>query len=179
MNYNIYINSNDKISGSNNSCQFIINWNDFLPREYKYYNVSFSFQTSPGYYKDDTTNNRYYANCEINVDFGSKNFSYDTKQQAQSVTLGYAQRDIQSASANNAKNTYACFFNYNCPKTIARPENNIMTINIYNMYNVVNGSNTLLYDTSNAATPVVQGDMTPWSMIMSFSPVIPLKLLDA
>ena len=47
MNYNIYINSNDKMSGKNNNATFQINWNDFLPRNYKYYNVTFSFQTAP------------------------------------------------------------------------------------------------------------------------------------
>jgi hypothetical protein len=65
MNYNIYINSNDKMSGKNNNATFQINWDDFLPRNYKYYNVTFSFQTAPGYYKDDTTNSKLYSNCEI------------------------------------------------------------------------------------------------------------------
>ena len=35
MNYNIYINSNDKMSAKNNNATFQINWNDFLPRNYK------------------------------------------------------------------------------------------------------------------------------------------------
>ena len=51
MNYNIYINSNDKMSGKNNNATFQINWNDFLPRNYKYYNVTFSFQTAAGFLK--------------------------------------------------------------------------------------------------------------------------------
>ena len=29
MNYNIYINSNDKMSGKNNNATFQINWDDF------------------------------------------------------------------------------------------------------------------------------------------------------
>ena len=109
MNYNIYISSNDKMSGKNNNATFQINWNDFLPRNYKYYNVTFSFQTAPGFYKDDTTNSKFYANCEINCDFYTKTFSFDTSTKASSITLGYAQRDIQTASNYNSKNTFACF----------------------------------------------------------------------
>ena len=64
------------------------------------------------------------------------------------------------------------FFNYNCAKTITRPENNVITITIYNMAAVVGGTSTLLYDTDNTnPTPVVASDMTGWSMIMCFSPV--------
>ena len=44
MNYNVYINSNDKMSGKNNNATFQINWDDFLPRNYKYYNVTFLFK---------------------------------------------------------------------------------------------------------------------------------------
>jgi len=44
MNYNIYINSNDKMSGKNNNATFQINWDDFLPRNYKFYNVTFFFK---------------------------------------------------------------------------------------------------------------------------------------
>ena len=29
MNYNVYINSNDKMSGKNNNATFQINWDDF------------------------------------------------------------------------------------------------------------------------------------------------------
>ena len=34
MNYNIYINSNDKMRGKNNNATFQINWDVFLPRNY-------------------------------------------------------------------------------------------------------------------------------------------------
>ena len=44
MNYNIYINSNDKMSGKNNNATFQINWDICLPRSYKYYNVTFLFK---------------------------------------------------------------------------------------------------------------------------------------
>ena len=91
------------MSGKNNNATFQINWNDFLPRNYKYYNVTFSFQTSPGFYKDDTPNSKFYANCEFSCDFYTKTFSFGTSTKASSITLGYAQRDIQTASGNNLK----------------------------------------------------------------------------
>ena len=88
MNCNIYINSNDKMSGKHNNATFQINCNDLLPRNYKYYNVTFSFQTAPGYYKDDAANSKYYSNCKINCDFYTKTFSFDTSTKASSITLG-------------------------------------------------------------------------------------------
>ena len=94
MNYNIYINSNDKISGKHNNATFQINWDDILPRNYKYFNVTFSFQTASGYYKDDVTNNRYYPNCEIICDFYTKTFSYDTTTKSNSITLGYCHINV-------------------------------------------------------------------------------------
>jgi hypothetical protein len=127
MSYNIYINSNDKMSGKNINATFQINWNDFLPRNYKYYNVTFSFQTAPAFYKVDTTNSKFYANCEINCDFYTKTFSFETSTQASSITLDYSQRVIQTASNYNSKNTFACFNRYSTSKTITRPENNIIT----------------------------------------------------
>ena len=47
MNYNIYINSNDKMSGKNNNATFQINWNDFLPRNYKIIMLLFLFKLPP------------------------------------------------------------------------------------------------------------------------------------
>ena len=52
--YNLIINSSDKISGTNNNATFQINWDDFLPRKFNMYKVIFSFQTTGGYYKDNT-----------------------------------------------------------------------------------------------------------------------------
>jgi hypothetical protein len=53
--YSLIINSNDKISGTNNNATFQVNWRDFLPEEYDAYKVLFSFQTSGGYYSDGIT----------------------------------------------------------------------------------------------------------------------------
>ena len=48
--YNLYLSSNDKISGAHNNPTFIVNW-DFLPRN-KFFSVNFSFVSCAGQYSD-------------------------------------------------------------------------------------------------------------------------------
>jgi hypothetical protein len=50
--YTLYINSSDKISGTNNAAVFNVDWEEFLPHNYNEYKMVFSFQTTGGYYKD-------------------------------------------------------------------------------------------------------------------------------
>jgi len=52
MTYSLVINSNDKISGTNNNATFQINWKDFLPDTHDRYKVAFTFQSTGGYYTD-------------------------------------------------------------------------------------------------------------------------------
>ena len=50
--YTLFLSSADKVSGTNNSANFNVNWDSFLPREYSIYKVTFSFQSGGGNYKD-------------------------------------------------------------------------------------------------------------------------------
>ena len=50
--YTLVMNSNDRISGTNNNAIFDINWSDFLPVEFERYKMVFTFQTTGGYYAD-------------------------------------------------------------------------------------------------------------------------------
>ena len=50
--YTLVLNSNDKISGTNNNATFQVNWKDFLPEEYDKYKMVYTFQTTGGYYGD-------------------------------------------------------------------------------------------------------------------------------
>jgi len=52
MTYSLVINSNDRISGTNNNATFQINWRDFLPDKHMRYKIAFTFQTTGGYYTD-------------------------------------------------------------------------------------------------------------------------------
>jgi hypothetical protein len=51
--YTLFLNSSDKVSGTNNNANFDVNWDDFLPRDIEYFKVVYSFQTSGGYYRDN------------------------------------------------------------------------------------------------------------------------------
>jgi len=164
--YTLYINSNDKVSGTNNNASFAINWDDFLPREYQKYKVAFNFQTSGGNYKDATyaTVPYVFSAATIKMNNLGKTFSFDTATKSNSYTLGVIQRDIQTTGSSS--NTLACYYLYNPPKTMTRPNQNLITILVYNNY----FANTLLTDT-NAGGTALSADMTSWSMVMEFIPI--------
>jgi hypothetical protein len=161
--YTLYINSSDKISGTNNNATFNINWNDFLPRQYDLYKMVYSFQSTGGYYKDNGTT-AIYSTAEIIFNTQGKTFSYDTTTMATSNTIGYIQRDIQTA--NSSSNTLTAFYMMHPPKTIMRPNQNLINISIVNTY-----TNSLLCNTDNGAPSAPQADMTPWNMVIEFIPI--------
>ena len=90
----------DKISGTNNNGQYNINWDDFLPRGYNFFKMTFNFQTSGGYYKDFTGN--VFAAGKIVFNTGGKSHSFDTKTMSQSNTIKYIQRDIQTTAFSHS-----------------------------------------------------------------------------
>lgn len=168
--YNFYINSADKISGTNNNANFYINWDSILPHDgVNYYKVSFSFQTCSGYYKDAVSNSqngtytlydKLFSNIKILTNFQSSNISYDTSTKSQSLILGYVTRDIQNASATySIGNTFSCFFDYNAPKIITKPNSSSFNVQLINSY-----SNIALTDTNSAG--VAFTDCTNWTMIL-------------
>ena len=232
--YTLFISSADKISGTNNQATFNINWDDFLPKEYDTYKMTFSFQTGGGYYADTTfastnssmTNNGTvlsvtavtsgtitagqvisgstaiqsntyilsqasgtaggvgtynvskpftstianttvngqinYSGCKIVMDTQGRGYSFDTATLSKSNTLGFAQRDL--ASTTSTSNSYSTFYLQFAPKTISRPNQNLVTFSFYNLNN-----NFLLCDTDK--TGIVKTDMTNWNLILEFIPV--------
>lgn len=167
--YNLYLSSGDKVSGNNNNAIFNVNWAAFLPRDYDKYNVSYSFQSSGGFYKDNATAISNFNGCKIVVDFGSRSLSYDTSITGQSSTLGFAQRDMQTTTSSS--NSFSSFFYQYPPKTILKPTQNSLNIKIYNIALQANLSNQLLQNTiSTGAT--LTGDMTSWNMVISFTPIL-------
>jgi hypothetical protein len=165
--YTVYISSADRITGTNNNATFNIAWDTFLPREFNMFKVCYSFQTSGGYYFDSATYNSNFNGCKIVTDFGCKSFSYDVAKQGSSNTLGFSQRDIQTAGASS--NSYATFFYQFPAKTINRPTQNNLTISIYNTSIQNNLLNQLLVTTS--STGVLTADMTSWNLVLEFIPV--------
>jgi hypothetical protein len=118
-----------------------------------------------------SSNKTTYNGCEINVNLGIKSFSFDSSTLSQSYTIGYGFRDIQTSSSNS--NCFSTFYMQNPPKTIQKPNQNLINIQIYNnSYVYTNGvllNNQLLVNTdyfSNALS-----DMTNYFIVLEFIPI--------
>ena len=162
--YNLVINSGDKISGTNNNATFQVNWDDFLPRKYNVFKVIFSFQTTGGYYKDNTITPIVYSAGKVYVNTLGRSYSFDTSTKSPSTMLGIIQRDLQTSTSSS--NTLSCFYLQNSPRTISRPNQNIINIQIINT-----NSGTALTNTDNSGNSIPTTDMTAWTMIMDFCPI--------
>jgi hypothetical protein len=118
-----------------------------------------------------SSNKTTYNGCEINVNLGVKSFSFDSSTLSQSYTIGYGFRDIQTSSSNS--NCFSTFYMQNPPKTIQKPNQSLINIQIYNnSYVYTNGvllNNQLLVNTdyfSNALS-----DMTNYFIVLEFIPI--------
>jgi hypothetical protein len=118
------------------------------------------------------SNKTTYNGCEINVNLGVTSYSFDSTSLSQSYTIGYGFRDIQTSSSNS--NCFSTFYMQNPPKTIQKPNQNLINIQIFNnSYVYTNGvllNNQLLVNTdyfSNALS-----DMTNYFIILEFIPII-------
>jgi AAA15 family ATPase/GTPase len=159
--YTLFISSADKVSGTNNNATFFVDWVQFLPQNYNEYKMIFSFQTVGGYYKD-TPASAIYSSAKVAVNFGSRQFSYDTSTKTTSNTIGYISRDVQTTATNS--NVLSSFYYQYPAKTMTRPRDNFMTVNITNMYS---GVPLVTTDAAGAA----QSDMTAWQMCLEFIPI--------
>ena len=113
-----------------------------------------------------------------------RSFSFDTSNKGPSNNIGILQRDIQVATSKS--NSLSCFYCQNAPRTIDRPNQNLLTINIMNNYSYSGGitsytngvasysaattNQNFLTDT-NAAGSVILNDMTPYTMLIEFIPI--------
>jgi len=103
-----------------------------------------------------------YSGVKIVMNTLGKSYSFDTSTMGTSNIIGYAQRDMQTSTSNS--NSFAAFYLQFPPKTINRPNQNLINIQLYNLNN-----NLLLTDTTAAGVPV--GDCTPYTLIMEFTPI--------
>jgi len=128
--YTFYLNSNDKQSGTNNNATFYMNWDALLKHDYgnnNKYKVTFNITVSNGYYKDVTgvattytVFSQLYSAIKILANFQTNNLSYDTSTKSQSIILGYADRNVQTAASGTntltTGNGFGCFFGFNAQK---------------------------------------------------------------
>jgi len=148
-----------------NNAIYNIDWMNFLPREYSQYKVVFNFQSTGGNYKDVTGNALVYSTAKILINFGCKTFSYDTSNKGGSMLLGIVQRDIQTGTSPS--NNFSCYYMWNPPKSIARPESNNLSIQIINPSNTVS---YYLYDTNTSGSSIAV-DCTSYTMMIEFVPL--------
>ena len=113
-----------------------------------------------------------------------RSFSFDTQSKGPSTNVGILQRDIQLASSKS--NALSCFYCQNPPRTMARPNQNLMTINILNNYSFAGGivgynnlvpvysavatNQNFLTDTNLQGT-ILATDMTGYTMLVEFIPI--------
>ena len=149
-----------------NNATYNIDWMNFLPREYSQYKVAFNFQSTGGNYKDVTGSALVYSTAKVLVNFGCKTFTYDTNTKSGSMLLGIVQRDIQTGTSPS--NNFSCYYLWNPPKSIARPENSSLSIQIVNPSNTV--APYYLNDTNTSGSSVAI-DMTSYTIMIEFVPL--------
>jgi hypothetical protein len=136
------------------------------------------------YYASDVSPVNFSA-ARIAMSTGTRSFSFDTSTKAPSINLGIIQRDIQTSQTKS--NTLSSFYCQNPPRTIGRPNQNLVTISVYNncffqggitsntgaagsTFSTTSTNMNLLTDTYANGSNFFS-DMTPWSMFIEFIPV--------
>lgn len=141
------------------------------------------FYTSAAIYSA-AANAATFSSARVIMQNQGRSFSFDTQTKGPSTNLGILQRDIQTSGSKS--NALSCFYCQNPPRTMARPNQNLMTINIMNNYPFVGGivgynnlvpvystvitNQNFLTDTYAGGT-VLATDMTPYTMILEFIPI--------
>jgi hypothetical protein len=108
------------------------------------------------------TGSAVYSGCKIVLDSMGRSYSFDSSNKGPSLTLGYAQRDIQTTASNS--NSFSAFYLQFPPKTISRPSQNLTTISLYNLNYMLP-----LLDTDTTGSALT--DCTNWNIIIEFIPV--------
>lgn len=125
-----------------------------------------------------------FSGARILMQNQGRSYSFDTQTRGPSINLGIIQRDIQIASSKS--NSLSCFYSQNPPRTMARPNQNIITISIMNnytfsggivgytgavpIYSAVATNQNFLTDT-NSMGSVIATDMTAYTMLLEFTPI--------
>lgn len=169
MTFSIVIDSRDKISGTNNSCLFNVNWN-ILPDNIKYWRLTYSFYTTTSFYKDSVSAGNAITYTASNGFITTNLFTPLSNQSNNSQTkiLGFWVKQMNPTNITAhpyLTYLYSSIENTSAPLTILRPSNQNIQINIYNLFN-----NSLVVDTAHDGTQ--QADMSAWVLNLNFEPVL-------
>jgi hypothetical protein len=168
MTYTFVIKSTDKISGLNNDGVYSLNFR-ILPRDVKYFRVSFSFYTKPSFYQDVITSNLLVYSCAngfITVNLRTP-LSVENSGSPTSI-LGFWTKQTLPTGHNThsyINYLYSGIDNNSVPLTVLRPEVEQISIRILAMLD-----DLPVVDTDHAGA--FEGDMTDWILTMNFEPVL-------
>ena len=104
-----------------------------------------------------------YAGAKVYCNFGGTTYSFDTGTKSQSSCIGYINRDPQGTTTSS--NTLSCFYSQNPPKTINRPNQHILNIQIYNSQ-----TPAVLFVNTDALGNAIS-DCTAYNLTMEFLPI--------
>jgi hypothetical protein len=137
----------------------------FCQQNTSLFKVRFNFVSVGGFYKDNSYNSVYtrFNLGDVYVDFGTRNFCYSPESLGSTTNLGFIKRDPQTSAS--VTNYFSASYTDNPPKTIGKPSNNIINIQIYNI-----DTAKLMVDTT-ATGSALANDMGEWVMCIEFSPV--------
>ena len=136
------------------------------------------------FYNSTNLNQATFSSARVLFLNQGRSFSFDTSNKGPSTNIGILQRDIQVATSKS--NSLSCFYCQNAPRTIDRPNQNLLTINIMNNYSFSGGvtsysngvpnygtvtSNQNFLTDTNASGSVILPDMTPYTMLIEFIPI--------
>jgi hypothetical protein len=168
--YTFLLDSRDKIAGNNNTATFNIMFS-ILPREYRYYKVSFSFYTDVAYFIDKintvdanvidsfTGLGRILTNLLLQNSVRTDN--------SPSNQLGFITRSV--STQNTTATNHLCFImadkRTNQEIVVLRPDVDQITLQILN-----GTSSTTPYVNTNASA-VLQSDLPNYILQLQFTPV--------
>lgn len=169
MSYTFVIKSQDKISGTNNNGTYAVNFR-ILPDDIQFYNATFNFYSSVGFYKDTIS-----AGNEITYTTGNgyitTNLAFSRSMSSNSSPtnlLGNIRRQLDNVAISGSHPTLTYLYAdcaTNCPKIILKPQIENLNISVYNLFN-----NALFVDTDyNGGTFLL--DMSSWVLTLTLDPI--------
>lgn len=172
--YTIRLNSNDKLSGTNNNATYNINLSNILPNDVEYWKVQMYLSTATGYYLDsiDTAVTGFitdFGKAYVLMNCSTKALGVDAKTNGATSYLGMANRIQTTQNINNdavvVRGTNLAYFyadnTISPPVTIRRPTDALLELQFLKPY-----LNDLLTDTDDDGLSAA--DMTQYFMILSF-----------
>ena len=177
--YNIRLVSTDRLDSAtslHNNATYNLNLSLLLPREVEYWNVQLYFRTDDGYYTGQVA-----ADNSITTDLtkghvvvnGLRTLNLSSGSNCQNGYMGsiLRQSSTQTYHTNAPNNPQVAYYvadnSHNPPVTVTKPADALLNVTIWNDYDNVN--KIPLVNTDNQGVAV--GDMTGYSMILSFTEV--------